>query len=153
MRQRNRRLTRRSGMQLVEAAFVMSICLLFIMGIMEYGRLMMTKQVLDNAAREGARYAVVNTYSGTTSQVQNVVDACMAGQGGQLSGYSKAGSITVYKADPSTGNNIGTWTDAKFGEAIGVKITGTYQPVLPIFVFLPGNITLSGQCVMRSEAN
>jgi Flp pilus assembly protein TadG len=139
--------------QLVEAALVMSICLLFILGIMEYGRLMMTKQILDNAAREGARYAVVSTTSVTTAQVQNVVDTSMAGQGAQLADYNKTSSITVFKADPATGANIGSWADTRFGEAIGVQITGTYQPVLPIFVFLPGNITLQGSCVMRSEAN
>jgi Flp pilus assembly protein TadG len=153
MRQRNLCSAKRSGVQLVEAALVMSICLLFILGIMEYGRLMMTKQILDNAAREGARYAVVSTSSVTTAQIQNVVDTSMAGQGAQLADYNKTSSITVFKADPATGANIGSWSDTRFGEAIAVQITGTYQPVLPIFVFLPGNITLQGSCVMRSEAN
>jgi Flp pilus assembly protein TadG len=153
MRRRSIRFAKRSGVQLVEAALVMSICLLFIIGILEYGRLMMTKQILDNAAREGARYAVVNTNNATTADVQNVVDTCMAGQGAQLSGYSKSSNISVFMADPTTGTNIGTWTNARFGQAIGVQITGTYQPVLPIFVFLPGNITLTGQCLMRSEGN
>ena len=40
-------------------------------------------------------------------------------------------SIQVYKADLSTGNSTGAWTDAALGDAIAVAITGTYQPVVP----------------------
>ena len=71
MRRRSIRFAKRSGVQLVEAALVMSICLLFIIGILEYGRLMMTKQILDNAAREGARRA--STGQKTNSQVSQAV--------------------------------------------------------------------------------
>ena len=45
----------RRGAHLVEAALVMNIFLLFIFAIMELGHFVMVKQLMDNAARDGAR--------------------------------------------------------------------------------------------------
>src|ERR1700738_1348094 len=101
------RRTRRSGATTVEFAFIAIILLMVIFGILEYGRYIMVLQVFNNAAREGARYAVVNTTSGaTTNQVQTYVDGYMGGVGKQLSGYTPATNILVYQADPVTGANI-----------------------------------------------
>jgi hypothetical protein len=98
---------------------------------------------------------VVNTTSVTTSQIQNYVDGYMAGQGArQLVGYTPATNITVYKADPTTGQNLGqSWQNAGWGDAIGVTVTGTYQPLLPNFLHMGTNLTITGTCVMSSEAN
>ncbi|MCX7700921.1 MAG: pilus assembly protein, partial [Gemmataceae bacterium] len=64
----------RRGATLVETALVISIFLMFLFGIFEYGRFVMTRQLMENAAREGARWAIANTYNGTVTQVRNVVD-------------------------------------------------------------------------------
>ena len=40
---------------------------MFIFGVFEYGRLLMDWNVLNNAAREGCRYALVNNTSTTIS--------------------------------------------------------------------------------------
>ena len=62
----------------VETALVLPIALLFILGIFEYGRYLMTMQLMNNAAREGVRYAVTHlqpvtlgatTYGNATSDV------------------------------------------------------------------------------------
>jgi Flp pilus assembly protein TadG len=142
-------------MTLVESALVICVCLLVIVGILEYARYLLTLQVVENAAREGARYAVVNTASATTSQVQDYVDSCLVGLSPtQLQGYSKTTSITVFRADPSTGAALGgSWSDASFGQAIAVKITGNYQPILPAFLFLGATIPIQAQAQMYSEAN
>jgi Flp pilus assembly protein TadG len=146
---------RRPAASLVEFAFVAPIVLLFLMGILEYGRFLFTLQLVNNAAREGARYAVVNTTTDTTVGVQTYVDKYLAGQGAtQYVGYSASSNITVYKADPVTGLNSGTtWTNANWGDAIGVTITGTYQPIVPGFLKLSGSMTLTGTCLMTVEAN
>jgi Flp pilus assembly protein TadG len=47
------------GAALVEAAIVVPIILLISVGIFEFGRAYQTWQVLTNAAREGARVAVI----------------------------------------------------------------------------------------------
>ena len=52
-----------------------------VFGIFEYGRLMMDWSLLNNAAREGCRYALANNTSTTIStDVQGIVTAYMAGQ-------------------------------------------------------------------------
>jgi TadE-like protein len=55
---------RTRGQALVEFAFVLVPFLLLLYGIIEFGRYVYTVQVLNNAAREGARYAIVH---GSTS--------------------------------------------------------------------------------------
>jgi Flp pilus assembly protein TadG len=55
---------RRSGQALVEFAFVIPIFLFLLYSIIEFGRYVYTVQILNNAAREGARYAIVH---GSTS--------------------------------------------------------------------------------------
>jgi Flp pilus assembly protein TadG len=147
--------TRRRGATAVETAAVISVALLFIFGILEYARLLYFYHVADNAAREGARYAVVHTGDGTsTAQVQAVVTAAMSGQQSSLNSGTFA--ISVYNADPSTGNAIAStaWSDAPFTGAVGVEVTGTYKFVLPTFLRFAGpTIPIKVRSLMTSEAN
>ena len=137
----------RRGVTLVETAFVLNIFLLLMFGLFEYGRYIMQGQLLINAAREGARYATVNANTATTSQIQNYAKSYLVGQ------VPANLVIQVYEADPTTGANIGSWTDTRAGNSIAVEITGTYQPMLPITSILPGPVPVSAKCVTFSEAN
>src|SRR5436309_12707636 len=96
---------RRPAATLVETSAVISITILILFGIFEYGRFVMTKQMMENAAREGARWAVVHTYDGTTPAVQDAVDQKLGIARQQLPGYVKTTSIEVYAAD-TAGNAI-----------------------------------------------
>src|SRR5205085_10961251 len=131
----------------VETAVVISIALLFMFAIFEYGRYVMFRQIVENAAREGARQAVVNTSSQTTADIQATVTKFLAGQ--QLTNLQ----IQVYKADINTGANLGPWTSAAFGEGIAVEVTGDYKAILPRFGFLKSTSTIRAKAIMRSEAN
>jgi Flp pilus assembly protein TadG len=122
---------RRRGVTLVETAIVLNLFLLMMFAIMEYGRFVMQGQLLINAAREGARYATVNTSTVTTAQVKSYVTSYLAGQ------LPASLTINVYQADPTTGANVGSWTNASAGTPIAVEITGTYRPMLPITSILP----------------
>jgi hypothetical protein len=51
---------RRRGQALVEVALVLPIFLLVLYSIIEFGRYIYTVQVLNDAAREGTRYAIVH---------------------------------------------------------------------------------------------
>jgi Flp pilus assembly protein TadG len=57
---RSNRSRRRRGLTIVESALVMSVFLLLLFGMFEYCRFLLVLHVTNNAAREGARYAVVN---------------------------------------------------------------------------------------------
>jgi Flp pilus assembly protein TadG len=157
---------RRRGVTLVEMAFVISIAALFLFGILEYGRYLMVLHTANNAAREGARFAAAHTGDGTTlSQVTGVVTSKMAGVDAQIQGFN----VNVFSADPSgiynssTGTAIypptiqplagSSWNSAAFGSPIVVQITGTYQPILPSFLFLNANLSIQATAMMNSEAN
>ena len=55
-----RRANRRRGMTLVESTLVLMVFLMLLFGIFEYCRFLMVLHITNNAARDGARYAVVN---------------------------------------------------------------------------------------------
>jgi Flp pilus assembly protein TadG len=156
MRQRRRNdKRRRTGAALVEAALVLPLVLLFILGVMEYGRYLMTMHIFQNAAREGAAYAAKHTspiviagmvYGNSTEDVASVVSSRLAGQ--QLINQK----VSVYRSD-SVGNNLGTWTDARAGQFVSVEITGTYQFAAPTLLSLPSSMSTTFKAVKRSEGN
>jgi Flp pilus assembly protein TadG len=154
MRQRQPNTVRR-GATAVETAAVVSVALLFLFGIIEYARMVYFFHVADNAAREGARYALVHTGDGTTTaQVQAVVTAAMSGQ--QASLKSGTFAVNVFNADPTTGAQLtGTnWVDSPFTGAIVVQVTGTYSFLLPSFLRFAGpTLPVNVQAMMASETN
>jgi Flp pilus assembly protein TadG len=127
---------RRDGAAAVEFAVVVPVLIILVFGMIEFSRLMMVEQVLDNAAREGCRRAVLNT--ATTSDVNTVVTNYLNNSG--ISGES----ITV-SPDPST---------ASAGTAITVTVSVPFSSVswLPHPMFL-GGATLTASVVMCKESN
>ena len=146
---RNRTDKKRKGAAIIEAALVLPLFLLLIMGIMEYGRFLMIRHVVDNAAREGARYAVVHTYDKVTADVVDKVNTSLGSQAGTLT----TKTVAVYEAHATTGANVGDWKNAKFGGLIAVEINGDYHPVLAGFLFMPNTFHIKTIATMRSEAN
>src|SRR5437763_14093745 len=93
----------RRGAVAVETALVISLVLLFMFGVLEYGRLLFFMHVANNAVREGARFAAVHTGDGTTqAQVQSYVQTQLGGQQSYLTGLT----VNVFNANPSTGAAI-----------------------------------------------
>ena len=139
----------RHGAAAVETAAVMIVFSLFLFGILEYCRLIYVQQIVQNAAREGARYAIVNSYNPTVvSDTQAQVLKFMGGLDKSLPNYS----CQVYAADVS-GNNIGGPQNVPFGQYICCDISLTYSPILPSFLFLNQTMTMRSKCCMGSEAN
>jgi len=127
---------REAGAALIEVAFVLPILLVLAMGMLDFGRAFHTKSLLDQAAREGARVAVITTPD--LDSVTSRVNAILAPAG------VAANTITV------TGPDAGTFLDH-------VTVTATFTFVTPgIFALVGGDygntITMSSQCVMRHES-
>lgn len=81
---RRRRTPGRRGSAVVEAAVVLPILLTMMLGVWEVGRMIQISQILDNAAREGARLAAggyVNGTAVTTAQVQTAVQNYLTAAG------------------------------------------------------------------------
>lgn len=134
---------------------MLPFCFLFIFGVFEYGRYLMYLQIVNNAAREGARYAVTHldpvvisnvTYGNADSDVTNTVNQYLAG----LSLNSQ--QTQVYLSD-TTGNNLGTWQNAQAGNSICVKITGNYQLMVSRLLYAATKFPITGEAVMRVENN
>jgi Flp pilus assembly protein TadG len=173
MARRQQRKVKRHGTYAVEFALVFPVLILFMFAIFEYGRFLMVRQLLDNAAREGARIAAcksaftydpnTQTYTAqtlTTADIQNTVMNYLASQPlNRTPGQPLAPSdIQVYRADPTTGKPMtdakgSDWTKASFGESIAVAITCQYDPLLPGFGYLSNPDPVTFICLMRSEAN
>src|SRR5713226_4897891 len=79
-------LTSARGVALLETALTLPLILLVSVSIFEFGRAYQTLQVLTNAAREGARVAVLP--NATPSDVQSRVTTYL--QNGQLPNYNSA---------------------------------------------------------------
>lgn len=79
------------GAQLVEFALVLPLLLLVVLGIAEFGFIFQRYEVVTNAAREGARMAVLPGYN--TVAAQDVVRA-------RVRAYIQAGQVPIAAGSP-----------------------------------------------------
>jgi Flp pilus assembly protein TadG len=143
-----RRFRSARGAAIIETALTLPIVLLVCVGIFEFGRAYQTWQVMTNAAREGARVAVL------PNPVAGAADA-------RVREYLQLGGLNY---DPSVGVAI---TPAQVslgatGNASASKVTVTYpfsfmvlQPVARLVVRTStagGAITLTAAATMRNES-
>ena len=147
MRALLRRAGENRGAAIIEVALTLPLLLLVSVGIFEFGRAYQTWQVLTNAAREGARLAVLP--DSNDSAVRNRVVSYM--QTGQL---PEATNATI---DITRDNAI----DVGSGSATASEITVRYpfsfitlQPVARLVV--PGGslgspIVMAASAMMRNE--
>ena len=123
-----------AGTALIEFALVLPILLVLAMGMIDFGRAFHLKGLLDQAAREGARIAVVTTpdLDLVTARVNSVLG----------SGGASPGTIAVVGPDPA--------------QMVTVTVTSTFTFITPgVFALIGaspgGDISMTGQCVMRLE--
>ena len=139
---------KRKGATTVELAVVVIIFSMLMFGILEYCLIVYSTVVVENAAREGARYAVVNVSDATlVGDTQTYVKSLM----GNLDTKKAPYACNVYLAD-SSGTNIGSATGAKFGQYICCDVSVTYVPITPGLLYLK-TFTIRSKCSMISEAN
>jgi Flp pilus assembly protein TadG len=138
----------RRGAAAVETALVILPVVMFLCGVFEYGRLLMVWNVLNNAAREGCRYALVNNTASTiVTDVQNVVTTRMAGQTAAF----KSGTFTVSVSGTHAGASTAV-NNLLPGDFITVSVTGQYSfmniiPVVP----MPSSFSITSSVTMLCE--
>jgi Flp pilus assembly protein TadG len=132
---------------MIEAAMTLPLLLFVCVGIIEFGRLYQTWQVMTNAAREGARIAVL------PSQVNGGVDA-------RVRQYLQSGGL---KSDTTVGVSVTPMNVSlgSGGTASGSKVTVTYpftfmalQPIAQLVVSgatAGAPITIAASATMRNE--
>jgi Flp pilus assembly protein TadG len=111
----------RCGTALVETAAIISVFLLLLFGVLEYCRFLYVRQLIANAAREGARYAVVNTMSANIeAETRQRVLAYMGGVDGKVKSFL----VQVYHGD-ATGNKVYAYDASASNPTYGIQSDGT----------------------------
>jgi Flp pilus assembly protein TadG len=128
---------RRRGQALAEFALVLPIFLALIFGVIEAGRFIFHYEVLNNATREGVRYAIIHGENsadpigpGDEAVMESVISDATFSLVGQID------TVTLVYSGPNGATN-------KRGSNVEVGVTFTYSPLMPV---LP-DITI------RAEAN
>lgn len=133
--------TRRRGAAMLEFAIVLPLFLLLLLGIIEMGRVIMLHQVATNAAREGARRAVVPgaTQATVTAAVNEYLNnAGISATGRSVKVYNSAGTSVLLETIPPR-------------EPATVEITFPYASNTWGFSRIVGNGSLRNQVTMRRE--
>lgn len=136
---------RERGAALLEAAITIPIILLICVGIFEFGRAYQTWQVLTNAAREGARMAILqgSTDSDVTQRVRDYM------QGGQLPNYSTA-TVTITRNVALTGSDTASKVEIDYPFEFMV-LNPVVRLVSPSST-TGAPITMVSSAVMRNES-
>ena len=133
---------------MIEAAMTLPLLLLVCVGIIEFGRLYQTWQVMTNAAREGARIAVLPApaNTGVDARVRQYLNS-----GGLNTGPTVGVAVTPVNVSLGAG-----------ATASGSKVTVTYpftfmalQPIAQLIVSgstAGAPITLTTSATMRNES-
>ena len=140
-----KRFRSQKGAALIEAAVTIPLILLIAVGIFEFGRAYQTWQVLTNAAREGARLAVISgsTDADVTTTVRNYMQA------GNLDNYATA-TVTITRNVPLTGPDTGSQVQIAYPFQFMVL-----QPVIQLIdaASTTGTpITMQASALMRNES-
>ena len=130
-----------SGQALAELAIALPVLLLMLVGIFEFARAYQIQQVVVNAAREGARQAVLQDV--TTDSATAVVDGYL------ISGGVTTQTVVVTNAEAGTGLPV----------TVQVSVPYSFALIGPLIRLAsrdsgrtgPGDITLSSQATMRHE--
>ena len=139
------KLHRRRGQATVELALVTPLLMVIVIGIFEFGRAWNQKQVITNAARDGARVAALTLNSGG-----NIADD-------SADNTMKRALSTAGMTPPANWSTWCTWTNFKggTGSAVTVQLTVPYTFTFlgPLLQWSTGrsNINLTTRFTMRNE--
>lgn len=146
-----RQLKSERGAELIEFALILPMLLLIMLGIVDFGFMFQRYEVLTNAAREGARVAVLPGYTAAHASAR----ACA---------YLQAGGVPLTGACPNPGNPVIQVTNVTIPVAGGpamparrvqVTLTHSYMFVGPIAGLFSGTFTttfpLTSVAIMRNE--
>ena len=140
-----RRLRSESGAELIEFSLTLPLLLLIVLGIIEFGFVFREYEIVTNAAREGARIAILPAYGDddVTARVNQYLDTA---------GLDPA---NVTALDPGTATSVALTTGACISL---VEVSVEYDHAVPFisgiasyFGSTIGNIPIRGRSSMRTE--
>lgn len=126
----------KKGAALVELAIILPFLFLIVSGIFEFGRAMYTTNTLNNAARYGARLAVV---SATPLNIASLIT--------EIKNHTPLSAADLNLIDISIPNS-----SPSSGSAVTVTARLPFTPIIPLMAdFFPSGFKLKGEATMRYE--
>jgi Flp pilus assembly protein TadG len=147
----------RRGTAAVEAAVVLPVYFLLLLGIVEFGHAQMVVNLLQSSCRAGARMG--STAGPTTTQVVSRMKEV-------LGAGVNASKVAIYVKDASSLDHSGTWPTTDSGvsalpalelsaaedrQMFVVRASVPYNSIAIVPMPFLKNYTLSAQCFMRHE--
>ena len=138
---------RRRGAVTVEMALVLPIFISLVLGIIEFGRGFMVAQLVTNAAREGARRAIVD--GSTNSDVTSFIQTFLHNASNVATGdVSVTITVTPAAGNPNPGNSIAACLSR---DLINITVSVPFDKIaLVTGKYLAGK-NLTGSASMRHE--
>ncbi|MCA9036811.1 MAG: pilus assembly protein [Planctomycetaceae bacterium] len=136
----------RKGAAIVELAAVLPVFMMTLIGIIEFGRAMSVSQMLNAAAREGCRQAILDgsTNANVTADVRDLVVNTVNCPIGAV-------TVTIAVTSESTGQTLTDVSLAKPRDLIEVDVLVPQESCsYALSRWLSGR-SLRGQCAMRHE--
>jgi Flp pilus assembly protein TadG len=153
----------RRGQSLVETALVLPVLALLTFGLLDFGRAYYFQVAITNAAREGARTAILNIYTGpqtptcspsnsyatcpvqTDAAIVNAVNAELQGTGivpQSVTICPPHDSTSSTAGCPNTNNRVDLWNASTTNYYVTVKATYNFTLYTPLLQNLIGNPVL-----------
>ena len=139
-----------AGQAIAEFAITAPIFFFMLFAIIDFGRYVYYVQILNNAAREGARYAIVNGDASFTPVGPAADDATVAGVVRNYAiGVIGSGATfeihSCWKKSGCPGNPAETPSNHR-GAQVNVSVAYDFHPIVPL-VPIPG-ITITGESTL-----
>jgi Flp pilus assembly protein TadG len=135
------------GQSLVEFAFVLPVFILLMVGLFDLGRAVFAWNTITNAAREGARLAIVN------QDIPTIVERAKA-QTAIVELDNPSVSVSFYQLNENGTPNLASPCNlVAVGCVAIVRFEATYRPITPIissFMFKNG-VTFTARSVLSVE--
>jgi Flp pilus assembly protein TadG len=140
------RSARGRGQALTEFALVIPIFLLVLSGILDFGFMLYSRMTVINAAREGARAAVIADKDTRVVVAQQRAKSAASGAGLALDVSQVA--VTCVRPLPPPGSAC-DFADTKPGDSVSVTVNYTYTPFFPLRFGLVIPLTSTVQMVLE----
>ena len=133
------------GQALAEFALALPILVLVIVAVFDVGRLVFTYNAITNAAREGARLAIVN-------QDVTSVQARTISQGAGV--IAAPSDVQVAFTSSATGDpcdGVGANPILAIGCSADVRVTSSWQPITPFIGSILGPLSVTADAALPVE--
>ncbi len=141
------RSVRSPGQALVEFAFVAPLFFLILFATIDFGRYVYYVQILNNAAREGARYAIVHGSNSFQPSGPTADDPAVAAVVRNYAiGVIGNGAVLAPHSDWHNPANLAEPESNRRGHVVKVSVTYSFGSLIPVVPIPP--ITITGESTL-----